>query len=267
MEKFGNIELAKIIEKASAEDDAAYVLAMKKLSNNDEWGYLEFPGGVACYVGNSPYTGVHGFGTSEEEHTEELLVKIEEFYKSKGCSVILSVPSVASYNVFKLLFDKGYGTLGCRNTYIYDSREKIGKESKHPIDEASEGNGLDNWLQVVSEGFAGKALEEADDISKGQSIKEGNSFFLAKVNDEYAAASALYTNGEVARLGGMGTLVDFRGKGLQTEMIRHRVNHALEKRCKYIFSDTQPGNNSQRNLERNGFKLAYTRIIFRKLKN
>tara|TARA_B100000497_G_C7371204_1_gene239126 strand:- start:323 stop:463 length:141 start_codon:yes stop_codon:yes gene_type:complete len=42
------------------------------------------------------------------------------------------------------------------------------------------------------------------------------------------------------------------------------VKYALDKGCEYIFSDTQPGNNSQRNLERNGFKLAYARIIFRK---
>jgi len=65
----------------------------------------------------------------------------------------------------------------------------------------------------------------------------------------------------------MGTLVDFRNKGLQTAMINFRVNMARDLNCQYIFSDIQPGNNSQRNLEKNGFKLAYVRNIVRKQVN
>lgn len=124
---------------------------------------------------------------------------------------------------------------------------------------------MDIWLRVVSEGFAGESLDTPDSISLGQSIKKGNRFFIGYLNNEPAAASTLYLNGDVARLGGMGTLFNFRGNGFQNLMIRHRVQLALNEGCKYIFSDTQPGNNSQKNLERNGFKLAYSRIIFRKI--
>ena len=123
---------------------------------------------------------------------------------------------------------------------------------------------LQTWLKVVSDAFADKELSEPDEISLGQSQKKGNHFYLSYIDEIPCAASSLYLEGEVARLGGMGTLVDYRGKGLQTAMIQTRLKDALESGAKVIFSDTQPGNNSQRNLERCGFKLAYVRVIFRK---
>lgn len=270
MELYGNIELARLIERVSAEDDAAYVHAMKELNPSENWETFKFKDGEACYVGNSPFSNTHGFGTDVSSHSLSQLKEIESFFESKKCPPILSVAGVVEPNIFKMLFEQKYGTLGCRNVYIYEESSSVKAIANNPdisIKEVSDKDELDVWLKVVSEGFADKSLDAPDSISLGQSVKKGNRFFIGYFKNEPAAASALYINGNVARLGGMGTLVNFRGNGFQNIMIRHRVHLALDEGCKYIFSDTQPGNNSQRNLERNGLKLAYIRVIFRKIVN
>lgn len=267
MELFGDLDLARIIERVSAEDDAAYVQSMMKMNPDENWGTLKFDDGESCYAGNSPYSNTHGFGTNSIKHDVTMLERIEEFFRLKNCPTILSVAGVVEHNLFKMLFDKSYRVLGCRNVYIHNRVHILDKGINKAIEikEVSSEDDLEVWLKVVSEGFAGKQLDEPDAISLGQSVKKGNRFFIGYLSGEPAAASALYINGDVARLGGMGTLVNFRGNGLQKAMVNYRTQLALDEGCSYIFSDTQPGNNSQRNLERNGYKLAYMRMIYRKL--
>jgi len=80
MEVFGNLDLARIIEKESADDDAFYALAMKQLHPQQSFEVFEFPGGSSLFVGNSPFTNTHGFGTDKKSHTADLLNKIETFF-------------------------------------------------------------------------------------------------------------------------------------------------------------------------------------------
>lgn len=117
----------------------------------------------------------------------------------------------------------------------------------------------------MSDGFAGKELNDPDLISLGQSTKKGNNFFIGYVDQVPVSASCLYVHNKFARLGGMTTLSRYQGLGFQSEMIRLRIKMALESKCTHIISDTQPGNQSQSNLEKSGFRIIYTRNILRKI--
>lgn len=263
-EIFGNLELAKVIEREAAVDDAAYVTAMKRLFPQESYSVFEFPGGSSLFVGRSPFTTTHGFGTDKATHHEELLTKIESFYERFDFLSSLSLPSVADNEIWKLMARRGYQIVAFRNVYAYVANGELPASPGMDIREAESEEELRLWLQVVSDGFAGKELTEPDTVSLGQSTKTGNRFFIGFVDGRPAAASALYMRGDFARLGGMGTLVQHRGKGLQQAMIRQRLELAIKSGCKLITSDTTPGNNSQRNLERLGFKLVYVRSIMRK---
>lgn len=257
-----------MIEEACAEDDAAaYLEAMQKFFPNESFEKFEFLGGKSAYLGNSPFTNTHGFGTLPNQHDESLLAEIESFFKKKNCSSILSVASVAPQEVLRLLYNREYRITAFRNMYVYSGygNPKSEKEDTSiEIQEASSPSRKKVWLKVVADSFAGKELEQPDPISLGQSVKRGNRFFVAYLNGVPAGASALYVDRRFARLGGMGTLAQFRGHGIQQAMIRHRMNLAFNLGCDLIISDTQPGNRSQRNLERCGFKLAYVRGIYRR---
>jgi hypothetical protein len=60
------------------------------------------------------------------------------------------------------------------------------------------------------------------------------------------------------------TTLPFRCMGLQQMLLKHRLDFARAMNCSVIISDTDPGNQSQRNLERSGFNLAYVRGIYRR---
>jgi GNAT superfamily N-acetyltransferase len=61
-------------------------------------------------------------------------------------------------------------------------------------------------------------------------------------------------------LGGAGTMAEFRGRGLQTTLLRRRMSVAAEAGCEYAAVVTQGGSASQRNCERLGFCVAYSKV-------
>jgi ribosomal protein S18 acetylase RimI-like enzyme len=64
----------------------------------------------------------------------------------------------------------------------------------------------------------------------------------------------------VFALCGAGTLAEFRGRGLQTGLLRARVAAAVEAGCECAVVVTQGGTTSQRNAERLGFRVAYSKV-------
>jgi ribosomal protein S18 acetylase RimI-like enzyme len=65
---------------------------------------------------------------------------------------------------------------------------------------------------------------------------------------------------KVFALCGAGTLAGFRGRGLQTALLRARMAAAVEAGCEYAVVVTQGGTTSQRNAERLGFRVAYSKV-------
>ena len=65
---------------------------------------------------------------------------------------------------------------------------------------------------------------------------------------------------KVFALCGAGTLSAYRGKGLQTALLRARMKAAIEAGCEYAVVVTQGGTVSQRNAERLGLRVAYSKV-------
>ncbi len=65
---------------------------------------------------------------------------------------------------------------------------------------------------------------------------------------------------KVFALCGAGTLAQFRGRGVQTALLRARMAAAVQAGCEYAVVVTQGGSTSQRNAERLGFRVAYSKV-------
>jgi hypothetical protein len=48
---------------------------------------------------------------------------------------------------------------------------------------------------------------------------------------------------------------------MQTALIERRLHEAKVAGCEYAVVSTQPATGSQRNMERRGFRLAYTKLV------
>jgi len=73
-----------------------------------------------------------------------------------------------------------------------------------------------------------------------------------------AAAAAVYSG--LATLFADSTIARFRRGGLHSELIAARLNEALAQGCELATASTLPGSGSQRNYERLGFEVVYTRV-------
>src|SRR5262249_54530995 len=68
----------------------------------------------------------------------------------------------------------------------------------------------------------------------------------------------------VATLFAASTLRPFRGRGVQTALLRARLSRGIEAGAELALCVATPGSTSQRNILRHGFQTMYTRVKFEK---
>src|SRR5204862_3366551 len=91
---------------------------------------------------------------------------------------------------------------------------------------------------------------------------EGALAFVATVDGKLVACGTglVIPEHKVFALCGAGTLAEFRGRGLQTALLRARMAAALKAGCEFAVVVTQGGTTSQRNAERLGFRVRYSKV-------
>ena len=87
----------------------------------------------------------------------------------------------------------------------------------------------------------------------------GTVCFLAEIDGALAATGAIAMHEGVALLAGASTIPEFRGRGAQNALLQARIAYAATNGCDLAQIVAQPGSASQRNAERQGFRIAYTR--------
>ena len=86
--------------------------------------------------------------------------------------------------------------------------------------------------------------------------------YLAYVDDQPAAAAALYTTPRNAYFAGAATIPAMRNRGCQSALIRRRLRDATAGQ---VVVTTAFGSPSQANLQRLGFTIEHTRTLWRRL--
>ncbi|HZC24991.1 MAG TPA: GNAT family N-acetyltransferase [Candidatus Binatia bacterium] len=86
--------------------------------------------------------------------------------------------------------------------------------------------------------------------------------FIASVEGKLVACGTglVIPQHKVFALCGAGTLADYRGRGLHTALLGARLAAAVRAGCEYAVVVTQGGTTSQRNAERLGFRVAYSKV-------
>ena len=87
--------------------------------------------------------------------------------------------------------------------------------------------------------------------------------FLAELDGRAIGTAALVIQDGVALLAGASTIPGGRQQGAQNALLDHRLQFAAQHGCDIATMGALPGSGSQRNAERNGFRIAYTRIKWR----
>jgi hypothetical protein len=125
------------------------------------------------------------------------------------------------------------------------------------------GDQADLWLATSARGF-----DESDQASPSTLRILTPNFYAANAHCYFVwhgetpiATGGMYLHEGVVELGGASTLLAYRQQGAQSTLIRQRLHDAHAQGCDLAVVLTTPGSASQRNMQRRGFELAYTRAI------
>ena len=81
----------------------------------------------------------------------------------------------------------------------------------------------------------------------------------AEIDGQPVATGVVFIANGVALLAGASTIPNARRKGAQSQLLEARLRYAVEQGCDLAMMCALPGSPSQRNAQRNGFQIAYTR--------
>ena len=125
------------------------------------------------------------------------------------------------------------------------------------------------WSRINTIGWAHDHPELGEMLFKLGAVmaaRVGTVSFLAEIDGQPRAAAALCLHEGIALFAGASTVPDFRRRGLQSALLRERMRYAFQHGCDLAMMGAQPGSNSQRNAQRAGFQIAYTRTKWQLLK-
>jgi len=92
--------------------------------------------------------------------------------------------------------------------------------------------------------------------------RQDTSFYRAMIGPHTAGVGLLFLSGRVGYLATAATLTEYRGRGVQTALIRHRLGAASNAGCDLLVGHAAARTGGQRTMERCGLRLAYTKAIW-----
>jgi len=122
----------------------------------------------------------------------------------------------------------------------------------------------DVYARTSAEGWREAGFSEfMYTLQRANAESQTTDAFLAELDGRPIATALLVIHDCVGLLAGASTIPDGRKKGAQNALLDRRLQFAAERGCDLAMMCAAPGSGSQRNAERNGFRIAYTRIKWR----
>jgi GNAT superfamily N-acetyltransferase len=264
---FSDLSLSRRLEKAEGLGGVGFVEARAVVSPEAGACWIECAGAYAMFDGvESPVTQTFCLGMFAAP-TREDFASIEEFFRERGAQVFHEVSPLADPATLELLNGRGYQPCeftsvmfrplrrGAHvvNTRGTEIRVRVIGEGEHELwAETSACGWSESGYGDFMLGMARVGAARADGLS-----------FLAELDGRAVATGAMSIHEGVALLAGASTVPEARGRGAQLALLDARLSHAAEAGCDLAMMCALPGSASQRNAERQGFRIAYTRAKWR----
>jgi GNAT superfamily N-acetyltransferase len=250
---------------------------------------MEVGGGVALWLGEgSPVNLGVGMGMIGPVGEAEL-ERVEAFYHDRGAEAVISMCPLADPSLLEGLGRRGWRASGFEHVLALElgGRTPAGSVAADAGVAAGAGAATTGpaisatadvdvrvctteerklWGQIAARGLADgeqphRRHEEFGAIMAGH---RDAVLVLAWVEGAPAGTGALVIDGGVGWLSGDSTLPQYRGRGVQQAIQRHRLLLAEGAGCDLAVTEAVPGGGSQRNMERLGFRIVYTHVEFAK---
>jgi len=222
-------------------------------------------GGWMMYAGpQSPANHIIGMGLQGPVSKDEIDC-VEDFYRRHQsiCEVVVS--PYADMSLPTQLGERGYRITEWNSVLVrkLESGQRFdigGLDIREVQPEAAR-----PWAEVLARGF-GEFPGVTPELFIPMATAPNAMSFLAYVDGQPAggAGGSVFPREGLASFYGAATLPEFRNRGVQNALFQARLRKAADAGCEWAMVCTQPGTVSQRNAERNGFRVAYTKVAMQR---
>jgi hypothetical protein len=263
--QFVDKALARRLESAEEMPQVLYARMFQKTRPEIGAKEEEICGGHMIFAGlGSPIGRATGVGL-DRPFTADDLDRVERFYRAHQAPSQVDLCPMHEPAVFEMFKERGYGIAELNNVLCrrLDAEEKFppaptGCEIRRSLPEEADRAGAIVETAFFPEG----APQPFRGLIAPFYQMERALAFVASVDGKLVACGTglVIPEHRVFALCGAGTLAEFRGRGLQTALLRARMAVAAGAGCEYAVVVTQGGSASQRNAERLGFGVAYSKV-------
>lgn len=267
---FIDLDFARRVEMAEANAAKGCAEALKRLRPDSPAVIENIGGGIALFAGpDSPVTQAIGVGLNGEV-TDADLDRLTEFFISRGAPAAAEICPLVDMKLYERLAKRGYQLLEVSDMlYLKLPDAALPPELPTGVTvRAAQPHELKLLTETVAQGFAEHfpVTRELLEVMESFAHREGAASFLAYVDGELAGGGVVSAHEKVGGLFGASTLPAFRRRGVQRALLAARIQWAVAQGCDLAVTITQNGSVSHRNMERFGFRIAYTRTkLFRPL--
>jgi ribosomal protein S18 acetylase RimI-like enzyme len=196
--------------------------------------------------------------------TESEMDRLEEFYFSRKAPAQVDYCPLTDISLLEIASRRGYGIAELNNVLVRPLKAtesfaapagvviRPGAAEEVPI-----------MAAILQRAFfpSGGAPNGFDDMVSPHFSFPGSVPYVAVADGRVVACGAglVVAEHRIVALFGAGTIPEFRGRGLQTALLQARMAQAARDRCEFAVVVTQGGTTSQRNAERLGFRVVYSK--------
>jgi GNAT superfamily N-acetyltransferase len=263
---FCGTDLARRIEAAEAQ----LIVGATEAARRRGAPGLALPvgGGYGCFADEgSPMNKVVGLGF---DGVPDDWADVEARLLRHG-PVQVELSTLADPAVVALLSDRGYRLAGFED--VLGLALPVDPPSVRPDVEVrpTVADELGAWVDVVVEGFAhpdGEGVASHEEFPRDVVDRAMRDFaaagavaYVALCDGAVAGGGSIRMTDGIAQLTGAATAPAFRRRGVQAALLAARLRDAAAAGCDLAVVTTAPGSTSQKNVQRKGFELLYTRAV------
>jgi hypothetical protein len=188
---------------------------------------------------------------------------LEVFFEERGAPVTLDVCPHTDPSIRELLSQRDYRVSEFLNVMVRSLPVlEFPAFSSDVQVHAAEPHEHEEYVRAVISGFFGRTELTEEETRLGSTLfhMPCTTAFIATVGGHTAGGGGMSVRNKVASLFGDATLPEYRNRGVHGAVIQARMRVGAERGCDVITAGTLPGSGSQRNFERHGFQVAYTKV-------
>lgn len=255
-------ELAVLLEASEIEALESRLTAIRNMEVNPMDVVIEKAEGTAAFsVKNIPgpaYNTVRGASV-------ETLDDILRFYEEREIPARFEVtPAQSSPELFRSLSARGFFQCGF-HTVLYGEAKTL---SSRPISNINvrplEASEFDLFGEIYTRGF-GMPEFLKQPVAQNNLVLHGHEdwrFYLASIEGKAAGIGVLFMKNGIGTMAASAVLPEYRNRGVHRALLAARIDEAKQHGCSIIAGQASFGSGSQRNMERAGMKIAYTKALW-----